>query len=90
VASAWGRSRRSDARKSTKLCPRDAQGRKGGVGARRGYRGLTGVLNSNEDSGRSQLLRRAIRAAWRLRIERAMEEEGEEGVGFIGAVLMAN
>jgi hypothetical protein len=57
VASAWGRSRRSDARKSTKPCQRDAQGRKGGAGARRGYRGLTGVLNSDKDSGGSQQLR---------------------------------
>jgi hypothetical protein len=90
VASAWGRSRRSGARKSTKPCQRDAQGRKEGAGTRRGYRGLTGVLISDEDSGGSQKLRRAICAAWRLRIERGMEGKGEEGVGFIGAVLMAN
>jgi hypothetical protein len=48
------------------------------------------VLNSDEDSGKSQQLWQAIRAAWRLCIERGMEGEGEEGVGFMGAVLMAN
>jgi hypothetical protein len=47
------------------------------------------VLIFDEDCGGNQKLRRAIRAAWRLRIERGMEGKGEEGVGFIGAILMA-
>jgi hypothetical protein len=90
VASAWGRSRRSSAQKSTKPCQRDAQGRKEGVGTGRGYRGFTGVPKSDEDSGGSQQLRREIRAAWRLRIKRGREEIGEGVLGFIGAVLMAS
>jgi hypothetical protein len=47
------------------------------------------VLISDEDSGGNQKLQRAIRAAWRLRIKRGMEGKGEEGVGFIGAILKA-
>jgi hypothetical protein len=35
-------------------------------------------------------LRRAILAAWRLRIKRGREEMGEGVRGFIGEVVMAN
>jgi hypothetical protein len=41
------------------------------------------VPKSDEVSGRSQQLRREIRAAWRLRIERGREEKGEGVLGYI-------
>jgi hypothetical protein len=60
---------------------------------KRGFEGSGGGFTAPESmtsGGSTCELRRAIPAAWRLRIEREREEKGEGMLGFIGMVLMAS